>query len=179
MNHNQDDSYDLLTDEEKLSQQYYFDERKQEHDKLTKINLEDDPNIRNHIIVCGIHSSIEEFIKPLRTRYLNEYQLQKIVIITGEHNEFDVDNGQQQLLNQICKYKDIYRVIGSLLKQETFIKANINYADKVVILGHDSTLKSGFTDEMLDSESIFIYKAIKKCNKDVQIFTELVYNSNI
>lgn len=61
------------------------------------------------------------------------------------------------------------------MKEETFIKANINYADKVVILGHDSTLKSDVMDEMLDAESIYIYKAIKKCNKDVQIFTELVY----
>ena len=61
------------------------------------------------------------------------------------------------------------------MKEETFIKANINYADKVVILGHDSTLKSDVMDEMLDAESIYIYKAIKTCNKDVQIFTELVY----
>ena len=47
------------------------------------------------------------------------------------------------------------------------MKANINYADKVVILGRDSTLNSDFGDEMLDAESIFIYKAIRKCNKDV------------
>ena len=32
---------------------------------------------------------------------------------------------------------------------------------------------------MLDAESIFIYKAIKKCNKDLQIMTELVFSSNI
>ncbi len=62
------------------------------------------------------------------------------------------------------------------MKQETLIKANIHYADKVVILGHDSTLKADVNDEMLDAESIYIYKAIKKCNKDVQILTELVYS---
>ena len=156
-----------------------MEESNKEHDKLTKINLEDDPNIWNHIIVCGIHSSIENFIMPLRSRHLKEYQLQKIVIITGEHDEHDEDNSEQFLLNQIAKYKDIYRVIGSPLKQETFIKANINYADKVVILGHDSALKSDVNDEMLDAESVYIYKAIKKCNADVQIITELVYSSNI
>ena len=32
---------------------------------------------------------------------------------------------------------------------------------------------------MIDAESIFIYKAIKKCNKNIQIMIELVYNSNI
>ena len=29
------------------------------------------------------------------------------------------------------------------------------------------------SDEMIDAESIFIYKAIKKCNKNVQIMIEL------
>jgi len=47
------------------------------------------------------------------------------------------------------------------LKKETLFKANVNYADKVVILGHDSTLKQDFQEEMLDAESIYIYKAIK------------------
>ena len=32
---------------------------------------------------------------------------------------------------------------------------------------------------MLDAESIFIFKAIKKCNRDVQIMIELVYPTNI
>jgi len=83
------------------------------------------------------------------------------------------------MLNQIKKYKDVYRVIGSPLFEETFMRANINYADKVVILGVDTTIKKDLNDEMLDAESIYIYKAIKKCNKEVQILTELVYSSNI
>jgi hypothetical protein len=32
---------------------------------------------------------------------------------------------------------------------------------------------------MLDAESIYIYQAVKRVNKDVQILTELVYESNI
>ena len=32
---------------------------------------------------------------------------------------------------------------------------------------------------MLDAESIYIYQAVQKVNKDVQILTELVYSSNI
>lgn len=74
----------------------------------------------------------------------------------------------------------MFLVNGSPLKQQTLHKANINYADKVVILGHDSTLNSAISDhEMLDAESIYIYQAVKKVNKDVQILTELVYSSNI
>ena len=70
-------------------------------------------------------------------------------------------------------------VNGSPLKQDTLYNANINYADKVVILGHDSTLDSDVADEMLDAESIYIYQAVRKVNKDVQILTELVYSENI
>jgi len=50
-------------------------ERADGGDKLTKINLEEDPKIRNHIIVCGLHSAIEEFIMPLRSKQLKESQL--------------------------------------------------------------------------------------------------------
>ena len=32
---------------------------------------------------------------------------------------------------------------------------------------------------MLDAQSIFIYKAIKKCNPTLKIFTEIFYQSNI
>jgi len=35
------------------------------------------------------------------------------------------------------------------------------------------------TDDMLDAETIYIYQAVKKINKDVQILTELVYSSNV
>lgn len=59
---------------------------------------------------------------------------------------------------------------------EDLIRANINAADKAVVLGHDmSSDKRGAqeNDQMIDAESIFIYKAIKKCNKNVQIMIEL------
>jgi hypothetical protein len=51
----------------------------------------------------------------------------------------------------------VYLVNGSPLKQDTLLRANIHYADKVVILGHDSTLNTEISDEMLDAESIYIY----------------------
>ena len=87
-----------------------------------------------------------------------------------------------EIWESISRFPNILLINGSPLNQETLLKANINYADKAVILGHDSTLASDIeykTDEMLDSETIFIYKAIKKCNKDLQIMTELFYSSNI
>lgn len=68
-----EDEEEYLTLEARKKKLYYIDpERAHGGDKLTKINLEEDPNIRNHIIVCGLHTSIEEFIMPLRSKYLKE-----------------------------------------------------------------------------------------------------------
>lgn len=52
--------------------------------QVTIVSFQNNPNVRNHIIVCGVPSSISSFIKPLRIKYLAEYQLQKVVIITGQ-----------------------------------------------------------------------------------------------
>ena len=48
-----------------------------------------------------------------------------------------------------------------------------------MILGNDSSTKVDSNQEMLDAEVIYIYKAVRKCNKDVQILTELVASRNI
>jgi hypothetical protein len=48
-----------------------------------------------------------------------------------------------------------------------------------VILGHDVSLTQNINDEIMDANSIFIYKTIKKTNPHIQILTELVYNTNI
>ena len=32
---------------------------------------------------------------------------------------------------------------------------------------------------MLDAQSIFIYKALKKCNPHIKVFTEMSFSSNI
>ena len=96
---------------------------------------------------------------PLRAKYLKEYQLQIIVIITGEPEETEKDSEHIDpvIWNTISRFKLVYLVNGSPLNHETLLKANINYADKVVILGNDCTLKQGNQDEMLDAESIYIY----------------------
>ena len=51
---------------------------------VTQIEASDEKKLKklkNHIVVCGIHSSIYHFILPLRAKYLKTY-LQDIVIIT-------------------------------------------------------------------------------------------------
>lgn len=73
----------------------------------------------------------------------------------------------------------VYLINGSPYKQETLLRANIHYADKVVILGHDSTLYQEISEEMLDAGSIYIYQAVRSINPSVQILTELVLAQNI
>lgn len=40
---------------------------------VTLISLKDSIKVTNHIVLCGIHSSIYYFILPLRARYLKEF----------------------------------------------------------------------------------------------------------
>lgn len=128
-------------------------------------------------MVCGIHSSIYHFILPLRAKYLKSYQ-QDIVIITPNSSI------KGEIWDSISRFRRIYLIEGSPLSTEILRQAYIHKADKAVILGHDPTIKaqknhSELNDEMIDAQSIFIYKAIKKINPSLQILTELSYSSNI
>ena len=64
-------------------QDYYMEEKPVSSMEVTIVSSDNNSEFRNHIIVCGVPSSIRSFIKPLRAKYLKEYQLQKVVIITG------------------------------------------------------------------------------------------------
>jgi len=130
--------------------------------------LENSWEVINHIVVCGVHSSIYHFILPLRAKYLKT--VQPIVIITKEPFS-------PQRWDSISIFPAIYLIYGSPIEKETLQKANINYANKAVILGKNDLYATN--DEMLDAETIFIYKSIKSQNSDLQILTELVYSSNI
>ena len=149
---------------------------------VTIVSFENNPFVRNHIIVCGAPSTLKSFIKPLRTKQLAEYQLQKIVIITGISETRGGTQIDPKIWNTIAQYKYVYLINGSPLKQETLMKANVNYAAKVVILGKDQTTsqrKNQHDQNMIDAEIIFVYKAVRMCNKNVQIFTELVSIQNL
>jgi len=69
-----------------MFEQFYVHENQRSTMSVTLASLENSPYAKNHIIVCGIHSEIKSFIMPLRAKYLKEYQIQTIVIITGENS---------------------------------------------------------------------------------------------
>jgi hypothetical protein len=55
--------------------EYYVSDDKADLMNVSLSSLENHPHVKNHIVVCGIHSAIRSFIMPLRKRYLKEYQL--------------------------------------------------------------------------------------------------------
>lgn len=54
---------------------YYMWDQPLSSMQVTVASFENNPHVRNHIIVCGIHSSIKNFIVPLRIKYLKEFQI--------------------------------------------------------------------------------------------------------
>lgn len=112
----------------------------QEEKLLLKLN--------NHIVVCGIHSSIFHFILPLRAKYLKSY-MQDIVLISP------IQKIPPDIWDSISRFRRIFVITGSPLSKEVLKKAQIHRADKAVILGFDPTIKSNkakeINDEMMDA----------------------------
>ena len=121
--------------------------------KLTKL--------KDHIVVCGIHSSIHYLILPLRAKYLKNY-LQDIVIINPS------ETVPKQIWDTISCFQRVFLVYGSPLDRNILRQAQIHKAAKAVILSDDPSLvkqeSTTMTKELLDAKNIFIYKAIKKIN---------------
>jgi hypothetical protein len=73
-------------------------------------------NLSNHIVVCGIHSSIFHFILPLRAKYLKSY-MQDIVIISP------VTSIPIDIWDSISRFRRIYLITGSPLSKDILKKA--------------------------------------------------------
>ena len=136
---NQEDLCDVAKKMDPDFHDYYMWEKPLSSMQVTIVSFENNPHVRNHIIVCGVPSSIRSFIKPLRAKYLQEYQIQKVVLIMGHSESRGGDQIDPKIWGTIAQFKYIYIVNGSPLKQETLMKANVNYADKVVILSKDQS----------------------------------------
>ncbi len=152
---------------------YFVMDEPQNIMNITKISLQNSTKVKDHIVVCGIHSALYSFILPLRARYLKE--LMHIVILNTEPPS-------PELWSQISIFPNIFYVRGSPLVHEDLVRAGIKQAKKAVIMDSTKTTKDRTktaNDRMIDAESIFIYKAIKKCNPSLQIMIELVYPTNI
>lgn len=152
-------------------------------------SIKDREDISHHIIICGLHPALLHFILPLRAKYLQEEALKWIVILAPSL--------PQSLFEAFSRFNRIIFIQGSPLLPENLFRANVVNADKAVILSSgESKVNHKFeilniemkkneqkkpygSEQIYDAETIFIYKALKKCNKNIQIMTELICTSNI
>ena len=151
--------------------------------KIVQQTIKDREDISNHIIICGFHPGLLHFILPLRAKYLQEEELKWIIVLSPSL--------PTNLLRDFTRFDKIIYIQGSPLSPEDLFRANIINAEKAVILSGDEskvnanieTANSGmdnkYSEQYLDDETILIYKLLKKCNKNIQIMTELIYTSNI
>ena len=161
-------NYDFRDEED----DYYFVKSKTwEPPDIKKISIRNSKKYRDHIVVCGTHPALYYYLLPLRAKNFGRRNLKYVVILTQNMNK--------NLWDSIVRFEKIILINGSPLNMEDLYRANIEYASKVVILENDTSNNNSFSDKMIDSERIFIYKAIKNCNPNIQIMTELIFESNI
>ena len=166
------DENDMLNESNEKEDEYYIIKNHLDINDadIKKDTIRNSDIYKNHIIVCGTHPSLYYYILPLRARYLGKENIKHLVILAN--------NMPQELWDSISRFENIILINGSPLCIEDLLRANIEYADKAVILGNNN-INENYDKQMIDGETIFIYKAIKMCNPNIQIMTELVYDSNI
>ena len=162
--------------------------------------IKDRNDIKNHIIICGMHHELIHFILPLRNKYLPEKLLKWIVILAPSL--------PQEIHDSLSKFPKVIFIQGDPLYPENLFRANVTSADIAVILssvsingnndkendlneiigkeddggGKDNDDNNNFNkidEEMIDSKALFIYKSIKKLNNSIQIITELLRTNDI
>ena len=161
--------------------------------------IRDHNEIKNHIVICGMHPELIQFILPLRSKNLPIKLLKWIVILTP--------NIPQEIHDTLSKFPKIVFIQGDPLYSDNLMRANIITADIAIILGdypnmdnsdndnyeiigreneeqneekkEDENNANDSDDLMEDSRVLYIYKSIKKLNSSIQIITELLHSNNI
>ena len=170
--------------------------------EIMQQDIKDRNDIKNHIIICGMHQELLHFILPLRSKYLPEKLLKWIVILAPSL--------PQDIHEALNKFPKIVFVQGDPLYSENLFKVNVTTADIAVILssvsfkennhkekdineiiGKESNIANDgnsegidfnndkINEETIDAKALFIYKSIKKLNNSIQIITELLRTYDI
>ena len=130
----------------------------------------------HHIIICGISLNMQNLIMPLREKS-NKYNNIPILIMDKK------EHIPSEIWKEIQYFPNIYYLQGNPLKHEDLLNAGIKNASTVIILSQISKDNYNYHNngnlEMLDSETIFIYKSIKSINKKATIIVDLMNISSI
>ena len=191
-------------EEDDLSNNYYTIENSDKNylysNEIMRQGIKDRTDIKNHIIICGMHHELIHFILPLRNKYLPEKLLKWIVILAPSL--------PQEIHDSLSKFPKVIFIQGDPLYPENLFRANVATADIAVILSSvsmngnndkendlneiigkeddgggkdngDNSNSNKIDEEMVDSKALFIYKSIKKLNNSIQIITELLRTNDI
>ena len=170
--------------------------------EIMQQDIKDRNDIKNHIIICGMHQELLHFILPLRSKHLPEKLLKWIVILAPLL--------PQDIHETLNKFPKIIFVQGDPLYSENLFRVNVTTADIAVILssvsfkenndkekelneiiGKESDIGNDgnnegivfnndkINEETIDAKALFIYKSIKKLNNSIQIITELLRTYDI
>ena len=171
---------------------------------ITIDSMDNVPDIRDHIIICGICHNIIDLIKPLRSKHFPKNILPSIVILSK--NLPDI-----KLWNTIAYFENIYLVKGDAIEKSDLKRAGIKTAKYVILLAPSINEISNFTESqrlkhsdnsnnssneenpekaerknlskeeefLLDSQTILKYNQISKINKDIFCVVELINPKNV
>ena len=190
--------------EDEILKNYYtldnFEKNNLYSNRIINHGINDYNNIKNHIVICGIHPELIQLILPLRSKNLPIKLLKWIVILTP--------NIPQEIHDKLIKFPKIIFIQGDPLNSDNLMRANIMTAYIAIILGgyskydnndnknleiigrdneeineetkgEEENINNDNDDLMEDSKVLYIYKAIKKLNSSIQIITELLHAKNI
>ncbi len=127
--------------------------------------------MNNHIVVCGLIQNMKNLIFPLRAISMKNEQ-HPILIIDKE------DHIPSEIWKEIQYFPDIYFMQGNPIKSKDLHRACIKKAKAVIILTKNN-FDTESSHEMIDADTIFIYKAIRNENKNVLIIADLASISTI
>jgi voltage-gated potassium channel len=118
-----------------------------------------DIKFKNHIVIIGWNKKSETMLNEL----IKDNPERKVVIIS-EIERLDLKN------------KNTYFVHGDPTIDETLIRANIAYADIVMVVADENLMNK---DGMADAKSVLICLAVDKFNTDIHLIAEVLNEENI
>ena len=120
--------------------------------------------LEHHVIICGVNPNIKHLIMPLRARNKTRH-FPILIIDKNEHIS-------SEIWKDIQYFPDIYYMQGNPIKSDDLKKAGVSKAQAVVILSKYNQDNDSL--EMMDADTIFIYKAIKNESKKTLIIADLI-----
>ena len=121
--------------------------------------------LKNHIIVCGIGLNLKNLLMPLRASSMRNHQYPIVIMDKKEHIPIEI-------WKEIEYYPDVYYMQGNPMKSRDLQKAGIKKAKAVIILSKSTSNNEG--SNLVDMDTIFIYKAIQNETKSIMIIAELI-----